>query len=50
MATIHDSITVPLEFEGTVKRFLKKRLFELFGIEAKVKSEIWYEKNIVKYL
>jgi hypothetical protein len=41
MATIHDSIVVPKEYEIEAKAFLQKRLFELLGIEAEIKSENW---------
>ncbi|TXD48667.1 hypothetical protein [Polaribacter sp. IC073] len=48
MATIHDSITVPKEYEEIVKDFLKRRLFEIFGIESEIKSEDWQKKNKIK--
>lgn len=41
MATIHDSIVVPKEYEKEAKSFLQKRLYELLGIEADIKSENW---------
>jgi hypothetical protein len=41
MVTIHDSITVPKEYETRVKEFLQKRLFEIFGIESEIKTEYW---------
>ena len=41
MATIHDSIVVPKKYEVTVKAFLQKRLYEILGIQAEIKSEDW---------
>jgi hypothetical protein len=41
MATIHDSIVVPKEYEIEVKAFLQKKLYEILGIEAEIKSENW---------
>jgi hypothetical protein len=41
MATIHDSIVVPKEYEIKAKAFLQRRLYELLGIEAEIKSENW---------
>lgn len=41
MATIHDSIVVPKEYATKIKLYFEKRLFEIFGIEAKVKTEYW---------
>lgn len=41
MATIHDSIVVPKKYEIEAKAFLQKRLYELLGIEAEIKSENW---------
>jgi len=41
MATIHDSIVVPKEYEIKSKAFLQKRLHDLLGIEAEIKSENW---------
>lgn len=41
MATIHDSIVVPKEYEIEAKAFLHKKLYDLLGIEAEIKSENW---------
>lgn len=41
MATIHDSIVVSKNYEVEVKDFLQSRLFEILGIRAEIKSEIW---------
>ena len=41
MATIHDSIVVPKDYVLKIKPYFEKRLFEIFGIEAKVKTEYW---------
>jgi hypothetical protein len=41
MATIHDSIVIPKEYEIKVKAFIQKRLYEILGIEADIKSENW---------
>ena len=41
VATIHDSIVVPKKYEIEAKAFLQKRLYELLGIEAEIKSENW---------
>ena len=49
IATIHDSITVPKEYEERVKEFLEKKLFEIFGIKAEIKSEDWQETPLNTY-
>lgn len=41
IATIHDSIIVPINYELEVKAYLNKRLYEILGIEPEVKSEQW---------
>ena len=41
MATIHDSIIVPIEYQTEIKEFLNKRLFEIFNIRAEIKCEVW---------
>lgn len=41
IATIHDSIIVPVKYKNEIKNYLEKRLFEIFGIEAKIKVEPW---------
>ncbi len=41
MATIHDSIVIPKDYETRIKLYFERRLFEIFGIEAKVKTEYW---------
>ena len=41
IATIHDSIIVPINYELEVKAFLNKRLYEILGIEPEIKSEDW---------
>lgn len=41
MATIHDSIIVTKKHEVEVKNYLKNRLFEIFNIPPKIKSEDW---------
>ena len=49
IATIHDSITIPKEYDENVKEFLNKRLFEIFGIKAEIKSEDWQETSLNTY-
>ncbi|MEE1961185.1 hypothetical protein V1387_00720 [Allomuricauda taeanensis] len=45
MATIHDSIVVPINYQTEVHEFMRKRTFEIFEIVPEVKYEIW-GKNI----
>ena len=41
MVTIHDSIVVPKDYVLKIKPYFEKRLFEIFGIEANIKTELW---------
>ena len=41
MVTIHDSVTVPKNYETRIKSYIQKRLFEILGIEAEIKSAVW---------
>jgi hypothetical protein len=41
MVTIHDSIVVTKEYELEAKAFIHKKLYEMLGIEAEIKSEDW---------
>lgn len=41
MATIHDSIIIPKDYISKVKPYFEKRLFEIFGVKANIKTEFW---------
>jgi len=41
VATIHDSLIVPIGFENKVKRLLKNNLFNIFKLNATVKNDVW---------
>ena len=41
MVTIHDSIVVTKEYELEANAFMHKKLYEMLGIEAEIKSEDW---------
>lgn len=41
MATIHDSIVIPVGFEEATKSFLEKKLLKVFGLKPDIKIEYW---------
>ncbi len=41
MATIHDSIVVPIQYQVEVKEYLKRRLLEIFGLSPEIKNDVW---------
>lgn len=48
MATIHDSIVVPMDYRIEVAEFMRKRTFEMFEIVPEIKDEIWGDRDITR--